>query len=109
MPRDTRTSPPILIPGERGGEDKAGDSRVRGTQTLSMQAFLSLVRAGEGLEVVVGPGNPRRPLCLDLGPTCAGFSHLPDIPGILKSICFNACCCIIWPLCTGRQTLDLLG
>ena len=95
MARDTRTSPQILIPGARGGEDKAGDSRVRGTQTSRVQAFLSLVRAGGGLEVVVGPGNPRRPLCLDLRPTCAGFSHLPDIPSILKSICFNAWSCCI--------------
>lgn len=31
--RDTKPSPQILIPGARGGEDKAGDSRVRSTQT----------------------------------------------------------------------------
>ena len=28
--------------------------------------------------MVEGPGNPGRPPCLGLGPTCAGFSHLPD-------------------------------
>lgn len=33
-----------------------------------------------------------------------------QIPGILKSICFNACCCFFsWPLCSRRQTLYLLG
>ena len=75
MARDTGPSPQSLILGAREGEDQPGES---GACTAGAWAFLSLVTAGGGLRVAEGLGNPRKPPFLELGPTCAGFDHLPD-------------------------------